>query len=111
YTQAVIQDKPNYHINIVMDVSPYCDCYSAPDVAIIPNVGMFASADPVALDCACADACNKMPSLPNSLLTDEHNDIEDHFTHIAPTTNWKDTMTHAEKIGVGSMKYELITIK
>ena len=52
YTYAVIKDRPNFHINLVVDVSPCCDCHSENDVPIVPNVGMFASFDPVALDMA-----------------------------------------------------------
>ena len=46
-----------------MDVSPYCDCHPENDTPIIADVGMFASFDPVALDVACADACNRMETL------------------------------------------------
>ena len=60
--------RPAFHINIVNQVSPYCDCHGENDTAIIPDVGMFASFDPVALDVACADACNRMPVMPGSLL-------------------------------------------
>ena len=66
YTLAVLQNRPNFHISIVMQVSPNCDCHSENDVPIIPDVGMFASFDPVALDQACADACNRMPVMSGS---------------------------------------------
>ncbi len=47
---AVVDGRDNFHINLVMDVSPYCDCHPENDLPIIPDVGMFASFDPVALD-------------------------------------------------------------
>ncbi len=62
YTKAVIQSRPNFHINMVVDVSPFCDCHGENDIPIVPDVGMFASFDPVALDMACADAVNRQPS-------------------------------------------------
>ena len=115
YTKAVIDGRPNFHINIVMDVSPYCDCHSENDMPIVPNVGLFASFDPVALDMACADACNAAPAMPGSLLTDtleEHGDCHhDHFTNVFPVTNWRVCLEHAEKLGVGNMEYELIKVK
>ena len=115
YAQAVVHDRPAFYINIVNQVSPYCDCHSENDTAIIPDVGMFASFDPVALDVACADACNKMPVLPGSLLHDHLHqedacDHHDHFTNTTPVTNWRSCMEHAEKIGLGSQQYELITL-
>jgi uncharacterized Fe-S center protein len=58
YTWAVLNGRPNFHISLVVDVSPNCDCHSENDIPIIPNVGMFASFDPIALDLACAAAVN-----------------------------------------------------
>ena len=115
YSKAVVDGRPNFHINLVIDVSPYCDCHAENDAPIIPDVGMFASFDPVALDQACADACNKMPVMPGSLLDDEMHaehfcDHHDHFSNTSPETNWKVCLEHAEKIGLGSREYELIEV-
>ncbi len=115
YSKAVIEGRPHFHISLVMDVSPFCDCHSENDVPIIPDVGMFASFDPVALDQACADACNRQPVLAGSRLEEQmhkHNcDHHDHFTNNCPNTNWKVCLEHAEKIGIGTREYELITVK
>ena len=115
YTKAVIHGRPNFHINLVMDISPNCDCHSENDMPIVPDVGMFASFDPVALDTACADAVNKMPVLPGSWLDDnirEHgHDHGDHFHMTHPETNWRACTEHGEKLGLGKQEYEIITIK
>ncbi len=111
YAKAVVQGRPNFHISLAIDISPMCDCHATNDCAIIPDVGMFASFDPVALDHACTDACNTMPPYEDSLLAEHADEHEDHFTAIAPTTNWYSCLAHAEKIGVGSMDYELVTVK
>ena len=59
YAKAVLDGRPSYCINIVRDVSPNCDCHPENDVPIVPDVGMFASADPVALDLAVSvEACH-----------------------------------------------------
>lgn len=68
YTKAVIDGRPNFHISLVMDVSPYCDCHGENDAPILPDIGMFASFDPIALDQACADACLKAKPIENSQL-------------------------------------------
>ena len=114
YTLAVVQNRPCFHINLVMQVSPNCDCHPENDLPIIPDVGMFASFDPVALDQACADACIRMPAIPGSQLADNaargiHG--HDHFSTSAPNTDWTITLNHAEAIGVGTRQYELITVK
>ena len=58
YAKAVVDGRPCFHISLIIDVSPNCDCRAENDAAIVPNVGMFASFDPVALDMACVDAVN-----------------------------------------------------
>lgn len=113
YSKAVVDGRPAFYINIVNQVSPNCDCHGENDAAIIPDVGMFASFDPVALDVACADACNAMAPIANSQLGDNlahgHNH-HDHFISSAPSTDWHSCTAHAEKIGLGSQQYELITL-
>ncbi|MFR1687131.1 MAG: DUF362 domain-containing protein [Massilimicrobiota timonensis] len=111
YTKAVVDGRPCFHISLVIDVSPYCDCHAENDIAIVPDVGMFASFDPVALDQACADAVNKQPTIKNSLLDKHGHTHHDHFTDVSPETNWKSCLEHAEKIGLGTREYELIEIK
>ncbi len=110
YSKAVIDGRPNFHINLVIDVSPYCDCHAENDAAIVPDVGFFASFDPVALDVACADAVNAQPAISDSLLGEAPED-QDHFHAVSPTTNWRSCVEHAQKIGIGTMEYELIQVK
>jgi len=114
YALAVLQNRPHFHICVVMQVSPNCDCHPENDMPIIPDVGMFASFDPVALDQACADACNRQPVIPGSQLADHLAAGEchhDHFSDTAPGTDWTVTLRHAEELGLGTRQYELITVK
>lgn len=115
YSKAVLDGRPSFHINLVIDVSPYCDCHSENDLPIIPDVGMFASFDPVALDQACADACNKMAPMPGSLLDENAHkdgfcDHHDHFKNTTPVTDWEVCLEHSVKLGIGSREYEIINI-
>ena len=110
YSKAVLDGRPQFHINLVIDVSPYCDCHAENDVPIVPDVGMFASFDPVALDQACVDAVNRQPVMPGSHLAEMPQEHHDHFTDSSPATNWKSCLEHAEKIGIGTREYELIKI-
>ena len=50
YTKAVVDGRPQFHISLIVDVSPNCDCHAENDVPILPNLGMFVSTDPLALD-------------------------------------------------------------
>ncbi len=109
YAAAVIKGKQHFHICIITDVSPYCDCHGENDMPLIPNLGMLASFDPVALDMACADLCNKAPVLPGSALdgVDTHGDL---FAAMHPQTNYMAQLDQGEKMGIGQKNYELISI-
>ena len=111
YTKAVLQGRPSFHIAIAIDISPNCDCHSENDAPIVPNIGIFASFDPVALDQACADAVNRMPMNPNTMLSSAAHTHHDHFDDVHPDTNWKQGLEYAEKIGLGTREYNLITVK
>ena len=108
YAKAVVQGRPSFHISLAMDISPNCDCHPENDVPVIPNVGMFASFDPVALDEACAEMCSRMPRNPNASFEDISSDDLFHAVHTV--THWQDQTEHGEKIGLGSREYELIEI-
>lgn len=116
YCKAVIDGKPNFHISLIVDVSPNCDCHPENDAPIIPNIGMFCSFDPVALDKACVDMCLNMKPFENTQLTDSlakngSVDYHDHFKNSNPASEWKSQLEHGEKIGLGSLDYELVKIK
>jgi uncharacterized Fe-S center protein len=122
----VLVDKPNFHINFIMNVSPECDCWGHNDAAIIPDLGIAASFDPVALDMCCADIVKNAPVLQGTFLTDKnpHLDLaqnggththsgagEDKSYLLHPNARFYAGLEHAEKIGIGERKYELIEVK
>jgi uncharacterized Fe-S center protein len=111
YTKAVVDGRPHFHVSVVNQVSPNCDCHGESDAAVVPDIGIFASFDPVALDKACIDAVNAAPAISTSIMADREQKTNDHFTNIHPTTDWRTQISHAEKIGLGSGEYELITMK
>lgn len=115
YAAAVCSGRPCFHITLVRDISPNCDCHEENDAPILPDVGMFASFDPIALDQACVDACLRAEPLPNSQLSDHLNQPhwhmqEDHFFNSNPNIRWKETLSHGEKLGLGTREYELIRL-
>ena len=116
YAQAVCHGRPHFHIALVQDISPNCDCHGENDAPILPDIGMFASFDPVALDQACADACLKATPIANSQLGEHLAEPgwhchHDHFKDSNPNIEWKATLDQAEKIGLGIREYELKIIK
>ena len=126
YTKAILAGKPHFHIAMIMDVSPECDCWGSNDAPIVPNIGMACSTDPVALDMACADLVMQAPANAGTMYTDKYKSYikdnpdaytcncqgeNDKFFYMHPSTDWKSGLLHAEKIGIGTTQYELITIK
>ena len=113
YTKAAIGDKPNFHISLIINVSPDCDCEGGNDAAIIPDIGMLASFDPVSLDQASVDLANNAP-ITNEAVMHDHCDCEekhDVFKMVHPNTDWEAGLIHAEKIKLGERKYEFIEVK
>ena len=112
YAAAVCHDRPCFHISLVQDISPNCDCHGENDAPILPDIGIFASFDPVALDQACVDACLNAAPLPNSQLSTNlakpgWNCYHDNFKDSNPNIEWKATLEQAEKVGMGTRQYVL----
>lgn len=113
YSAAVLDGKPHFHISFIMNVSPECDCWASNDVALVPDIGIAASFDPVALDRACVDLVTAAPSLAGSRANPEGRDAlmgKDKFTHIHPDVEWRAGLEHAGKIGLGQTQYELVNV-
>jgi uncharacterized Fe-S center protein len=123
YAYAVVNGKPSFHISFIMNVSPNCDCWGHNDAALVPDIGIAASFDPVALDCACADLVIAAPSLKGNAISDKdhehsedcgcghHHKGDDKFRIVHPDTNWQAGVEYGEKIGLGSRAYELINVR
>jgi uncharacterized Fe-S center protein len=114
YSYAVLKNKPSFHINFIMDVSPDCDCYGFNDYPLVPDIGIAASFDPVALDMASAKMVIASPALPGSKICKDHSKTDlsgkDKFHLSHPDTFWQKGLEHAEKIGLGNSDYEMINI-
>ncbi|MGZ8428748.1 MAG: DUF362 domain-containing protein [Candidatus Deferrimicrobiaceae bacterium] len=84
-------------LSFVMQISPYCDCYGNNDRPIAPDVGILASADPVALDQACADLVIRSAG-------------RDPFRETHPEIDWTVQLSYAEELGLGTREYLLETL-
>jgi uncharacterized Fe-S center protein len=94
------------YLSFVMNVSPECDCYGFNDVPLTQDVGIFAALDPVALDHACAQAVNRLPGQPGSLV-EGLLPGEDKFLGAHPAIEWEYQLLHGQRIGLGTMEYSL----
>ncbi|MCL2136277.1 MAG: DUF362 domain-containing protein [Coriobacteriia bacterium] len=120
YAKAVLDGRPSFHISLAIDISPFCDCWAANDMPIVPDIGFFASFDPLALDQACADAVNAMPPNVGSLLDEamqRHREGHgadlghvDYAKILSPHSAMDEGLSHGEKIGLGTRDYRLIEV-
>jgi uncharacterized Fe-S center protein len=111
YADAVVRGKSSFHVSFVMNVSPNCDCWGNNDAPIVADIGIFASADPVALDQACVDAVNAAPALAGTVLADKkYGGQGEKFGHVHPDTDWSASLAHAERLGLGSRRYTLVKV-
>lgn len=111
YALGVVKDKPCLHVNFITDVAPFCDCWSYNDTALVADIGILASRDPVALDRACVDMVNSAPLSPGSILDGRGlAPGDDKFSSVHPNTNWQAGLDYAESIGLGSQQYNLVVV-
>jgi len=110
--KAVLSNKEGkaLHIMWAMDITEHCDCAPFGMVPLVPDIGIFASRDIVAVEKACIDLINEAPPLPWS--------VADKFS-LKPGENkflkihGKDPYIQvyaAEKAGLGETQYKLIEL-
>ncbi len=87
------------YISVANNLSVDCDCDSSPEDPKMGDIGILASLDPVALDRACTDLVR---------YSEDHGKI--HLIERIDSRHGMHTLDHAEKIGLGSQKYELIKL-
>ena len=90
------------YISVMNNMSIDCDCVDHPEPVKLEDYGILASTDPVALDQACIDIINQQKVTATNDPTDLLGRIDQQ--HGVHTIEW------AEKIGLGSRKYHLISI-
>lgn len=102
-------------INLAIDITRGCDCVPFSDVPILPNLGVFASYDPVAIDKACLDRSIEAMGVHGS--TAEEMDVLDagkrKFERCSITMaglSEEIQVNTGEIIGLGTKQYELVTV-
>jgi uncharacterized protein len=104
------KEKRTGFMNFLIRITPDCDCYPFSDAPIVPDIGILASMDPVAIDAASFDLVNQQQGFPDSLLTAHHHRGEDKFKGAHAQTDGEQQLRYAEEIGMGSRSYDLIRI-
>ena len=98
-------------INFVMDVTPECDCCSWSDSFLVPDIGIMASFDPIALDKACTDKVNAQHGNPDSML--EKASLapgKDKFKGVYSGIPWEIQLEYGEVLGIGTQNYKIVEV-
>ncbi len=100
YFYGVWKDKKDKMVffSFLTDVTPNCDCYAFNDPPVVPDIGLLASYDPVAIDQASVDLVNKKSG------------SKDKFREIYPDIDWSVQLSYAESLGIGARNYKLTEI-
>jgi uncharacterized protein len=112
--KAVGRDKVAF-INLALDLTPGCDCQNFSDVPIVPNLGVFASHDPVAIDKACIDMATRAHGISASSAAEKGAlEAGQHKFEIcssrAPGISEEIQLATGEIIGLGSRQYDLVEV-
>jgi len=112
YAFGVLKGKKDkvLFINFIIDISPGCDCMPHNDAPIVRNIGVVASRDPVAIDQASVDLVNQEKGIPGSCLQVNTGQGEDKFKGIYPNIDWPLQLDYAQRLGMGSRNYKLVSI-
>ena len=87
------------YISVANNLSVDCDCDSSPEDPKMGDIGILASLDPVALDKACTDLVRS---------SEDHGKI--HLIERIDSRKGMHTLEYAERLGLGSQKYELVRL-
>lgn len=111
------------YINFIMDVTPHCDCFDWSDLPLVPDIGVAASKDPVALDKACMDLVNAAPIITTGPAPEILGDVHaanmfrciGKYSPIAWTENFggptpDELLEACAQLKLGEMEYEIVEI-
>ncbi len=112
YAYGAVKEKEGKvgYMNFLIRITPDCDCFPFSDAPIVPDIGILASTDPVAIDAAGFDLVNQQQGYADSLLTSHHQPGGDKFRGVHAQTDGYRQIRYAEEIGMGTRNYELVRI-
>lgn len=109
-----------FHLNFMLDITPFCDCVGMSMPEVIDDIGIAASRDIVAVDTASLDliadqgvnksVLNKIPEEYMRVNPDLEKKLHPFQLIHGPMKDPYKVALLGEKMGLGSSKYELIEV-
>ena len=112
YLYAVVREKKEKvgYVNFLTQITPDCDCLPYSDAPIVPDIGVLASLDPIAIDQASIDLVNQSLGFQESRLQKNFEQGKDKARDVYPEIDWEIQLEYGEKLGLGNRSYRLIPI-
>ncbi|BAW30873.1 MAG TPA: DUF362 domain-containing protein [Methanothermobacter sp.] len=112
YSLGAVKGKEGklLYFNFLTNVTPDCDCVPWSDYPIVPDIGILASEDPVAIDSASYDLVNRQIGLMDSILEKNFEFGADKFRGVWEMVDSSYQLVYAEEIGLGSRDYRLVKV-
>lgn len=111
YCYGILKDrmKKSGFISFIVDITPDCDCPPWSDSPIVPDIGILASRDIVAIDQASADLINAQEGIKGTSLKKNLKAGEDKIK-ARWDVDWETQLRYAEDLGLGKRKYNLVSV-
>ena len=100
-----------YFINLVANVTALCDCWGLTTPSLVPDVGMFASDDIVAIERACLDSIKIENLIPVGVPQGMELGTEGHLFQRLHGKDPYVLINEMESLGMGSQDVELVTVR
>lgn len=102
HAYGVVKDKRDkcFFFNVMVDMTKDCDCLDRPQKKLIPDLGILASDDPVAIDKAMLDLTAQANANGRDLAHQAYRHLEGQIQ-----------IEHGARIGLGSLQYTLIQVQ
>jgi uncharacterized Fe-S center protein len=112
YALGAVVKKPGRvaYMNFLLSITPDCDCVPWSDAAIVPDIGILASTDPVAIDHASLDLINSQTGFDRTALMRNHAPGEDKFKGTWDYTDGYHQIAYGAEIGLGERSYRLVEV-
>ncbi|HQN91288.1 MAG TPA: DUF362 domain-containing protein [Methanoculleus sp.] len=112
YALGAVCSRPGRtgYINFLLNITPDCDCVPWSDAPIVPDIGILASTDPVAIDHASLDLIDSQHGFSHTLLERNLAPGEDKFKGVRDYTEGRYQIAYAARIGLGDEAYHLIEV-
>lgn len=105
--------KPDhvFYINFLINITALCDCWGLSTPALVPDIGVMASTDIVAIEKACLDAIKFENLIPSGIPHGHELRSEGHLFERLHGKNPYIQLEELKKRGLGTMDYHIDEVK